>query len=225
MKRPLAAVAAALAMTGAVLASDSEPAPKRVALVFDDGPVPEQAPKLLALFESEGIRVTFAHVAANTLAHPETARATQAAGHEIVNHSRDHRHAKDLSDDELHHEISGAQTALAEVLGSEPRWYWPPFLAVDDRVRAAVAEAGLTLFPTPGLVSSDDWNQTVDGDQIRLRATTGVTDATVILFHEWRQETYEQLPEIIAELRRQGCVFLTFSELAAYAEKRGPASP
>jgi peptidoglycan/xylan/chitin deacetylase (PgdA/CDA1 family) len=37
---------------------------------------------------------------------------------------------------------------------------------------------------------------------------------TVILFHEWRRETLQQLPRILAELRREGCTFLTFSERA-----------
>src|ERR1039457_4456117 len=46
-----------------------------IALVFDDGPFPEHAPKLLELFAREGIHVTFSLVASNVVAHPETARA------------------------------------------------------------------------------------------------------------------------------------------------------
>jgi peptidoglycan/xylan/chitin deacetylase (PgdA/CDA1 family) len=49
--------------------------------------------------------------------------------------------------------------------------------------------------------------------EILHRATTDIHDGTVILFHEWRAETRGQLPSILAELRRQHCVFLTFSGL------------
>lgn len=42
----------------------------------------------------------------------------------------------------------------------------------------------------------------------------GVLDGTVILLQEWRRETLQQLPRILAELRREGCTFLTFSERA-----------
>ena len=203
--------------------SSREPTAKRVALVFDDGPVPEQADKLLKLFEAEGIHVTFAQVASVMREHPETSRRTAAAGHEIVNHSHDHRHSSELSLDELRHEIGGAQTAITNILGKAPRWYWPPYLELNDRVRAEARAAGATLYSYHNLVSSEDWNREVSAAEIRRRATTGVTDGSVILFHEWREETYQELPAIIADLRRQNCVFLTFSELQR-AVARGAAT-
>lgn len=203
---------AALAM---IASSCAERPTQRVALVFDDGPDPELAPKLLELFEREGIRVTFAQVASTMQQHPDTSQATLAAGHEIVNHSHDHHRPAELTDEELHHEIVGAQRAITAILGVAPKWYWPPFLDVDERVEATVSEAGIKLYPRQPLVSSSDWDRSVSAEQIRTNATTGVTDGCVVLFHEWREETYQQLPAIIEELRRQGCSFHTFSELHA----------
>src|ERR1035441_6839747 len=107
-----------------------------IALVFDDGPFPDPPPKLLELFAREGIHVTFSLVASNVVAHPETARAIVAAGHEVANHSFGHQHPKTLSDAELEHEIVAAQKVIAEKSGFTPRWYWPPFVETDDRVRA-----------------------------------------------------------------------------------------
>jgi len=66
------------------------------------------------------------------------------------------------------------------------------------------------------LVVSEDYNRSVGGDEIQRKATTGVVDGAVILFHEWREETLERIPAILTELRRQHCVFLTFTGLAAY---------
>ena len=42
-------------------------------------------------------------------------------------------------------------------------------------------------------------------------SVVGVRDGSVILFHEWRTETREQLPVILAELRRQEFGFVTFT--------------
>jgi peptidoglycan/xylan/chitin deacetylase (PgdA/CDA1 family) len=187
-----------------------------IALVFDDGPFPEHAPKLLELFAHESIHVTFSLVASNVVAHPETARAIVAAGHELANHSYGHQHPKTLSDAELEHEIVAAQKVIAEKSGFTPRWYWPPFIETDDRVCAMAAKAGIEVYPIKNLVVSQDYDRTVNVAEIKRRATTNVTDGTVILFHEWRDETLAQLPAILAELRRQGCVFETFSELAAH---------
>jgi peptidoglycan/xylan/chitin deacetylase (PgdA/CDA1 family) len=195
-------------------ASSIEASPtKRVALVFDDGPKPADAAPLLAVLEKEGVRVTFSLVGDRVVDSPEMTRKISAAGHEIANHSQTHSHPRELDDAALGREVAAAQARLTEVIGHAPKWYWPPFLEIDDRVRAAVAKAGLTIYQPHHLVVSKDYETSVSADEIRRLATTDVRDGSVILFHEWRAETREQLPAILAELRRQGCVFLTFSQL------------
>jgi peptidoglycan/xylan/chitin deacetylase (PgdA/CDA1 family) len=194
-----------------------------VALVFDDGPFPDHAPKLLEAFKLEGIHVTFSLVANQTQTNTETARAIVAAGHEVANHSYAHRHPKDLTDAELEQEIGKAQKIIVKESGFTPRWYWPPFVEIDDRVRDTAKKVGIEVYPLRNLVVSSDYDRAVNADEIKRRATTKVTDGSVILFHEWRDETLAQLPAILAELRLQGCVFQTFSELAAYNVAHQPA--
>ena len=197
-----------LAVTGIT----AEPT-KRVALVFDDGPKPADAEPLLAVLARENIQVTFSLVGDRVNESPETARAIAAAGHEIANHSQTHSHPKDLDDAALDREVASAQQKITTVTGHAPRWYWPPFLESDDRVRAAVSHGQLTIYAPKHLVVSMDYDRSVPAAEILRRATTDVRDGTVILFHEWRLETREQLPAILANLRRQGCEFLTFSAL------------
>lgn len=212
----LAFVVGALVATMCCLqASNSETlsSTKRVALVFDDGPRPADAGPLLSVLAKENLHVTFALVVDRVVENPELAPKIAAAGHEIANHSQTHSHARDLDDSALEREVSGAQGKLSEILGHAPAWYWPPFLEVDDRVRAAVSRAKLEVYQPHHLVVSKDYDKSVSADEIRRLATTDVRDGSVILFHEWRAETREQLPAILAELRRQNCSFLTFSEL------------
>ena len=114
-------------------------------------------------------------------------------------------------------EVTKTSVAIERATGKPPAWFWAPFLELDDKVAAQVKKAGLTSFPFTQyhFISSDDWNvKQTEAAAIRKNATTGIKDKTVILFHEWRPETLAELPAILAELRRQGCVFLTFSELA-----------
>jgi len=191
-----------------------------VALVFDDGPFPDRTPKLLDLFAKERIRVSFSVVASNVVAHSNIAKAIGAAGHELNNHSYSHRHAKHCTDAELEKEIGGAQKLITDVTGNTPKWYWPPFLEVDDRIRAAAAAARLEVYSLKQVIVSQDYDRSVSAEEIKRKATTNVKDGSVILFHEWRDETFEQLPAILAELRRQGCTFLTFTELAAYNQSK-----
>lgn len=216
---PLLLIAASLAKT-CVAAADSNTV--HVALVFDDGPFPDHAPKLLELFAREKIHVTFSLVATNVETHPDTAKAIAAGGHEIANHSYSHRHPKDCDDAKLDHEIVDAQKIIATTTGFTPKWYWPPFLETDDRVRATAAKAKLEVYSLKQVVVSQDYDRSVSAEEIKRKATTNVKDGSVILFHEWRDETLEQLPAILAELRRQGGVFLTFSELATSNQSKQP---
>ncbi len=212
MKSPFRFVAMALVCG---LASALAAPAKRVALVFDDGPKPADAGPLLALLAKENVRVTFALVGDRVDENPATAKTITAAGHEVVNHSQTHAHARDLSDAALDREVAAAQQKITAATGVAPKWYWPPYLESDDRVRAAVARAKLTLYTPRHLVVSMDYDRKVPAAEILRRATTDVRDGSVILFHEWRTETREQLPAILAELRRQGFGFVTFSEMAA----------
>lgn len=206
-------------------AAAAEPA-KRVALVVDDGPKPADAVPLLALLTREKVSVTFSLVGDRVIENPALAQAILGAGHEIANHSQTHAHPKDLDEAALNREVARAQQKITAATGRAPRWYWPPFLETDDRVRAAVARAGLAIYIPQHLVVSMDYDLTVPAAEIYRRATTDVRDGSVILFHEWRKETREQLPAILAELRRQGCVFLTFSQLSdALGGERAAQSP
>jgi peptidoglycan/xylan/chitin deacetylase (PgdA/CDA1 family) len=192
-----------------------------IALVFDDGPFPEHAPKLLELFAKEKIHVTFSLVATNVMVHPETAKAIATAGQEIANHSYSHLHPKQCDDATLEHEVVEAQKIIAAQSGFTPKWYWCPFLESDPRLPAIAAKAHLEVYSLKQVVVSQDYDRSVGAEEIKRKATTNVKDGSVILFHEWRDETLEQLPAILAELRNQGCVFLNFSELAAYIGTKG----
>ena len=197
----------------------AESMPKHIALVFDDGPTTENAPKLLAIFEQEKIHVTFGYIGTNVETHPDVAKTVVAAGHEIANHSYSHLHPKDLHDTALEFEITNAQKVIVEKVGYTPKWYWQPYVESDPRIPAIAAKVNIRAYE-PKVVSSNDWKAEMTAEQIKQKATSNIVDGTTILFHEWRNETVAKMPEIIAELKRQGCVFMTFSEMAKYLEER-----
>lgn len=194
-----------------------QPSRKRVALVVDDGPVPEHNAALLALLAKEHMHVTFSHIGKNVVAHPDLAKAVLAAGHEIINHSYTHPHLKELKDADIGREVSDTQDAVKQATGYTPKWFWAPFLEYDDRIEAVVKRvSGLEHFPWKSyhFIGSLDWEASTTGEKYRELCTTGIVDGTVILMHEWPQVTMENLPAVIAELKKQGVEFVTFSELA-----------
>jgi peptidoglycan/xylan/chitin deacetylase (PgdA/CDA1 family) len=216
--RLLVSVLVSLVFAAVAPAADT-PARKRVAIVMDDGPIPEHNAAYLALFAREGVKITFSHVGKNVVAHPELTKASAAAGHEIADHSYTHSHMKEMPDDAIIKEIADTQAAVKAATGRAPAWFWAPFLEHDDRVDAAVRKAGgIGHFPFMKyhFISTNDWEASTTPEKFRELMTTGIVDGTVILTHEWPKVTFENLEGVIAELKRQNVEFVTFSELAAH---------
>lgn len=186
---------------------------RRVALVFDDGPGPEDTALLLGVLGREGVRATFSLVGNRALAFPGPARDVVSRGHEVANHSLSHAHPSALSDEALAQEVVQSQAILAGTIGATPRWYWPPYLEKDPRLPAIVDGCNLRMYEPRHLVSSLDYDRSVDAAQIRRNATQGVVDGSIVLFHEWREETRTGLPGILADLRGLGSTFHTLSGL------------
>jgi peptidoglycan/xylan/chitin deacetylase (PgdA/CDA1 family) len=192
------------------------PPPMHIALLFDDGPTPEHMETYLALFKAESVHVTFSFVGKSVEAHPTLARAAVAAGHEVASHSYEHLSPGGLGKAALEHEVVGALKVFADKADIHPAWYWPPYIAITPELEETVAQAGLKIFRPVHLVGSDDYKPEVSGEDIRNRSLAGVQDGSVILFHEWRKESLEQMPAIIAGLKRDGAVFMTISGLTNY---------
>ena len=189
---------------------------KKVALVFDDGPHAEQRMKMLVLLNQLQIHVTFACVGKQVEARPDLVEVAAQAGHEQVNHSYSHAHCNELDETALEQELVRAGKLLEQTTGRTSPWFWPPYRECDVRCNATVESLGLTNFLALGFpfVSTRDWDLNRDAQTIFKAATTEVRDRAVIVFHEWRIETLEILPAVVAELRLQGFEFVTFSELA-----------
>ena len=68
-----------------------DPAGRReVWLTIDDGPDPEDSPRMLDLLDQHGARATFFLVGQRARKHPELVAAIRARGHGVANHSETH---------------------------------------------------------------------------------------------------------------------------------------
>jgi peptidoglycan/xylan/chitin deacetylase (PgdA/CDA1 family) len=63
---------------------------REVWLTIDDGPDPEDTPRLLALLAAHDARATFFVIGQNAALHPGLIRAMTAAGHEVAHHTHTH---------------------------------------------------------------------------------------------------------------------------------------
>ncbi len=96
-------------------------------LTIDDGPDPDDTPRLLALLERHGARATFFLIGERAARWPQLVEAIARAGHEIAHHT--HRHPTGTfwcaSPARLRAELDDALTAFA-VAGARPQRFRAP---------------------------------------------------------------------------------------------------
>jgi len=191
-----------------------------IAMTFDDGPHPQNTPRLLDMLRERNIKATFYVIGQSVNLYPGVVRRTVAEGHEIGNHSNTHRLLSKLSDEELKLDLSRCRDAVARAAGVIPRTLRPPYGGLLQRQRELVhAEFG---YPTI-LWSVDplDWKRP-GSSVITSRILGGTTAGGIVLAHDLHAQTVDAMPATLDGLLSRGFKFVTVSQLIAM-KKEAPA--
>jgi peptidoglycan-N-acetylglucosamine deacetylase len=184
-----------------------------IAITFDDGPHPQNTPRLLDILAQRNIKATFYVIGRSVDLHPGILRRTVAEGHEIGNHSHTHRLLSKLGDTEVRQEMQRCQDAIGRAAGVRPRTMRPPYGGLLQRQREMLhAEFG---YPTI-LWSVDplDW-QRPGPSVVTSRILTGTTAGGIVLAHDLHSQTVDAMPATLDGLLKRGFKFVTVSQLIA----------
>src|SRR5215510_2472650 len=182
-------------------------------LTFDDGPQPRVTSRILETLKRERVPAAFFLVGAAVRLHPEMARRVAAAGHEIGNHTKNHR--------KLHRLGPGA--VRAEITGEIPRAFRAPHGYRNPFVtRVAKKLRYQTVGWTYGVWDSDR----PPPEEIRRRVRVKLKPGAIILLHDGdgydpagtsergdRSNTAAALPGIITDARDAGYEFQSLGDL------------
>lgn len=202
---------------------------KVVALTYDDGPNPPYTEALLELLSQHGVSVTFFLKGRNVEAYPQTVQAILQAGHEIGNHSYSHRPMFSFSQASMQQEVARTSAAIAQVTGSAPALFRPPYGGQGPGLKRALAELGLPsiLFGPVGM----DW-QVTDPQRIADNVLKDVEPGAIVLLHDGdgdaddprtqssRASTVAATGIIIEALKAQGYRFATVGEMTTLSTVR-----
>ncbi|MCR6482555.1 polysaccharide deacetylase family protein [Amycolatopsis sp. OK19-0408] len=169
-----------------------------VALTFDDGPYPSTTPALLAALG--GVQATFFLWGEHAAAHPALVREIAAAGHVLGNHSWTHPHLTGLPAAACDEEVRRTQDLLAELTGTPPALFRPPYGDTSAEVAGIVAGHGLT--EVLWTVDTRDWAGAAAAEIVAAaaRAEPGGT----VLMHEGCPATVAAVPRVLAGLAARG---------------------
>ena len=184
-----------------------------VALSFDDGPEMTFTPRLLDILAREKVKATFFVVGKRLAYSPGLVKRAFDEGHEIGNHTFDHRRLTDLPDSEAVAEIEMTDEAVMAETGRRPDLIRPPWGLIDTRVEAALRKAGLWRKIALWDLDSLDWLD--DDARMTTLLASGVPAGSVVMMHDIHASTIEAVPGIIRNLKTRGFHFSTISGLEA----------
>ncbi|MDR1619248.1 MAG: polysaccharide deacetylase family protein [Clostridiales bacterium] len=180
-----------------------------IALTFDDGPA-DYTLELLAILNDNGAKATFCMVGNRMANWKDTLRAVVAQGSEIIGHSWDHKKLTGLSTEQISQELTATNDAIFDATGMRPRFFRPPYGAVNDDVQATAGELGLSM--VNWTIDTEDW-KTRDADATYNAIMSGVGDKSIILCHDIHAQTIESMRRVIPALVDAGYQLVTISEL------------
>ncbi len=190
---------------------------KVIALTFDDGPWPKITEQVLDILRKDNIKATFFWVGQALNNSKDIGKKVAAEGHVIANHTWHHRyHQHDEA--AAAREINQTANLIQEVVGIQTTIFRPP---------GGVENNGLVDYALRNnyvniMWSSDsrDWNSSAPA--IKSNVLNSIKPGRIILLHDGggnRIETVKALPDIIAEIKKQGYRFVTIPELLEMADQ------
>ncbi len=183
---------------------------KLIALTFDDGPNTVTTPVVLDILEKHGVKGTFFLVGNNIT--QESAKVSERAvrmGCELANHSKTHSVMTEMSFEEIEAEIAYTNERVKAISGEYPRFFRPPYIAVNDEMYKAVKLPFICGY------GCCDWEADVSAEQRVSRTLEQSRHGALILLHDMagNEKTAEAVDIIIPKLIEDGYELVTVSEM------------
>ena len=185
---------------------------KKVALSFDAAWGNEDTQTILDTLAKYNIHATFFMTGGWVEKYSEDVKKIQAAGHDLANHSENHKNMSQLSDTECQEELLKVHSKVKELTGVEMNLFRPPYGDYNDHVINNATSCG--YYTIQWDVDSLDWKDYgVDSIIKTICEHKNLQNGSIILMHNGAKYTAEALPKVIEGLKAKGYEIVPISEL------------
>ena len=181
-------------------------APK-IAITFDDGPSPAWTPKLLDGLKERNVKATFFMTGGWVDSYPDMGKEICSRGHDLGNHSHNHKQMSKLSASEQKDEIMYVTDKVKELTGYDVFLFRPPYGDYNSTLINTVY--GCNHYPIQWNVDSLDWRDY--GVENIIKTVTNhkaLGNGSIILMHNGAKYTAKALGTVIETLQSQGYTFI-----------------
>lgn len=172
----------------------------------------EDTATLLSILERQNVTATFFFTGGWISKYPDDVKTILSKGHEVGNHSENHKQMSKLTKEQCKEEIQIVHDKVKELTGLEMTVFRPPFGDYNDTVIQAANELGYHVIQWD--VDSLDWKD-YGCDSILHTVTNHkhLGNGSIILMHNGAKYTKDALEEMIINLKEQGYEFVKVSDL------------
>jgi len=194
-----------------------------IALTFDDGPHATLTPRLLDILKEKGVKATFFVLGECVVANPAVLQRAASEGHEIGNHSWDHKSFLKGGGSGVASEINQTNAAIENALGKKPVLVRPPYGATNAAITKRLNEEyGLKVVMWD--VDPLDW-KVRNSAHVKAEILKSTKPGSIVLSHDIHPTTIDAMAETIDALKEKGFKFVTVSELIAMDRPLPAATP
>lgn len=185
---------------------------KKIALTFDAAWGNEDTQEILSILDKHDIHVTFFMTGGWVESYPDDVKSILAAGHDLGNHSENHKNMSQLSDEEKKEEIMKVHEKVKEITGYDMFLFRPPYGDYDNAVIDVLKECG--YYGIQWDVDSLDWqNKGVDSIIETVTEHKNLGNGSIVLCHNGAEYTAGALDALIDALEAEGYEIVPLSEL------------
>lgn len=184
----------------------------QIAISFDAAWGNEDTRRILEILKKNDVKATFFMTGGWVESYPDDVRAIYADGHDLGNHSQNHKNMSQLSDEECKQELLSVHEKVKELTGYEMFLFRPPYGDYDNHVITNARSIG--YYSIQWDVDSLDWKDY--GTTSIINTVTRhkhLGNGSIILCHNGAKYTAEALDSLIQGLKAQGYTFVPLSEL------------
>ncbi len=180
---------------------------KRIALTFDDGPHPVITHEILKTLEKYNAKATFFITGHRVEKSPDVLKDIFAAGHEIGNHTYNHKKLTELSMNQVDAQIIKTNNLVKSIIGEEPTLFRPPYGSFNKEIQNSLS-VPLIMWSIDTL----DWKHR-DPEKTLKAVQQHAQNGSIILMHDIHQTTADALDQVLSYLTKEGYEFVTVSEI------------
>lgn len=185
---------------------------KKVALSFDAAWGNDDTKKILDILKKHDIHVTFFMTGGWVEDFPEDVKAIHEAGHDLGNHSENHKNMSQLSNEEKTSELMSVHEKVKQLTGVDMCLFRPPYGDYDDAVILNATENG--YYTIQWDVDSLDWKDYGTENIINTVINhKNLQNGSIILCHNGAKYTAKALDAMITGLQDKGYEIVPVSEL------------